>query len=871
MKVNGSTRLDSRRGALVLQALVLALAVPGCFSPDLQHAECLSCPDGLCPGDMICREKYCVEPGSETQCSAGVGGAGGAPKDPGSGGHAGDGPVIEPSGGASATGGTSSGGSCGTSCSGASGDDEPRPLTLSVSNVLEHACTGDEVHVELSAVGGVPPYTWKFVDDASGLDLETDHGTATLRGELLTPGDYSITITARDRDGNHDRRDLTLNVGATPVVLTSSNDLPSVCQNERYAVSLVAEGGDDSDYEWTTDLPPEIGLFIDDDALQGRFVGAEAAARSIPFSVSVESGGCRSAPVMLTLHALAQQATACLQVRPADYWPVLPDPCRGLEYSAALLADGGEPPYVWRDLSLPEGLAFDATTATLAGKMTTAGTGTVEVADATGRAVQADFSLNPRDSCWLAYLAGDVASKRLELFDPSLKRSDVLPRDHDETAGPVIDFKFSPNGRWLAYRTGSDSSRGRLTLVDMTTLGQATLDFDAVTLYVWSDDSASLLVAFETDAGRFLGGVVPASAPGAPVYTTLTPGAANVDSPPLAFGSSAVAFLSAEDSIQRLLVAERTPAGFSAAEVQIDSFFDYGDSLHRAPDGVFGVPLSDFDITYWPADGSPAWPHNEVLVAPSGRYVARPADGALALFLPTEDSSNPSTPPHDSSPGCEQMLAWAESPERVACTRAAQDDDPGPQLTFFDIDPATDTISPAVPLHGSYTYPTVSPSIRHRLFSPSGSRFAFTTDASLYLARLAPAQAVIGFGRDFALDPGADAELAFSPDETRIAAHRGSHLSLFALDDDTPDEVGVDGNLPPSRECSDVPRAAPGTSCGEARADAAFAWSSASDLIAYCSDQGVLRVYAVNGNESTDVASDCAGNCRAGNEFAFQP
>ena len=69
--------------------------------------------------------------------------------------------------------------------------------------------------------------------------------------------------------------------------------------------------------------------------------------------------------------------------------------------------------------------------------------------------------------------------------------------------------------------------------------------------------------------------------------------------------------------------------------MRIDSYFTSSDSLHRAPDGVFGIPISHFDITYWRGDGSRNWSHAEGLVAPSGRYVARAQDSGLALFLPT--------------------------------------------------------------------------------------------------------------------------------------------------------------------------------------------------------------------------------------------
>jgi hypothetical protein len=862
---------------LLSRALGCALALPGCFSPNLEQAECLSCPDGVCPGSMVCREMHCVHPGSATQCSAHTGGAGEGgtgPTTPGIGGGAAEdtpngvggtpGEAGAVGAGSAAAGGTN----CVVDCGGAG--EGSRGPTLAVTAVPEYVCTGDDVHVELSVTGGVPPYAWELTGDAPGLELETQEATATLQGVFAASGDYSVTATVTDGDGQHARRRVELTVRSTPSVRTRTEDIGSVCENQRFSVKLGAEGGVPSDYEWSMDeLPAKTGLVLSGDRLEGRFAGAGLAAQEIPFKVSVESAGCRSAPVTLTLDVNALAATACPRVQPRDYWPALPDPCRGLDYSVVLTAKEGVAPYVWREVSLPAGLAFDSTTATVSGVVKAAVTGTVEVEDATGRIVEGDFTLTPRDSCWLAYLAGPQGDTRLELFDPLLQRREPLPRAGPAT--PVTDFEFSPNGRWLAYRTGTDPTRGALRLLDMTTLAETSLDFDSATFYVWSDDSASLLVAFDTDEGRFLGGVVPASTPGTPSYVAFTPGAANVDSPPVAFGSSAVGFLSADGPIQRLVTAQRTSQGFAAGTVHIDSFFDYGDRLKPAPGGLFGIPASDFDITYWPADGSYASPHNAVLVAPSGRYVARAQDGALAMFLPTEDSSDPYTLPHASSEGCEHVLAWAKQRERIACSRVAEALEPGPRVTFFDLDRDTDTLSSATLLRGAYDYPEIAPSNRHRLLSPSGSRFAFTTSTNLYVANVAASDAAVSFGHAFVQDQGVDAELGFSPDEQSVAAHRGTILSLFPLAGDTHQEAVVDQSLPPAAACDERARAEPGTSCGDARAHPAFAWSAASTFIAYSTSAGRLRVYDLSEATPADVVDDCAGSCRAGATFAFQP
>jgi hypothetical protein len=744
-------------------------------------------------------------------------------------------------------------------------------LTVYVSALPAFLCTGADLDMALAVTGGRDPYTWMLVDAPEGLDLSSNGAQATLTGTFDAPGTYPVTVVVTDESGQREQQELAIDVRPTPSVSVES--IPSICPNEIYSVPLESEGGDPRYEVWSTDLSEATGIALVGNRLAGRFESMGSPPGGIDFSVSVENAGCSSAPVTLTLEPAA--ADECPLILPLNGWPELPEPCLGMDYSAGLFADGGAQGYVWEAVSLPDGLTFDGDTATISGVASVGGTVAVQVEDGAGRVVARDFALSPRDKCWLAYLRGDPSATKLELFDPVLSRREALPRE--ASAEPVMDFEFSPNGRWLAYRTGTDPSAGRLALLDLATLGDAPLDFDAVTLYAWEADSASLLIAFDTAEGRFLGGIIPSGTTTSPSYSKLTPGEAHVDSPPIAYGDSAVGFLSADGPFQKLAIAARTELGFENAELRIDSGFELGDWLHPAPAGLFGMPSNDFEILYYGADGFQFAFHDNVRVAPSGRYVARQQEGALALFLPAQDSSPPDATPHLTSAGCEQLIGWAEQRERVACTRSAQSLETGTRVAFFNIDPEADTVSNAVALRGEYSYPEITPSVRHRLFSPSGNRFAFTTDVWLFAARITTDDAVVDFRHQFNPAPGLDdAELAFSPDETRLLEHRGTRLSLFEFDDELETEWLLSDSLPASRACTDAFKAASGYYCGEGRGTPAFDWSSTSDLVAYRTSDGHVRVFDLRFIDQgdwrgIDVASDCAGECRAGTEFAFQP
>jgi len=82
-----------------------------------------------------------------------------------------------------------------------------------------------------------------------------------------------------------------------------------------------------------------------------------------------------------------------------------------------------------------------------------------------------------------------------------------------ENAG-VVDFKFSPDGKFLVYRRSSGTPATQsLVLAAAPNWQEQPLDFGGSVLeYAWSQSSSALAVAFQNDAGTQLGGVSVANA-----------------------------------------------------------------------------------------------------------------------------------------------------------------------------------------------------------------------------------------------------------------------------------------------------------------------------------------------------------------------
>ncbi|HEY3494446.1 MAG TPA: hypothetical protein VGK73_07165, partial [Polyangiaceae bacterium] len=261
-----------------------------CFSPNLDAASCISCPEGVCPGDLVCRDGHCVAPGAdEDLCSASGGAGGGDAGNSGQGAQAGEAGAPEPDSG------------------GAPG------MEITVSSP-EFLCTGREFELEASVSGGTEPYSWSATGFPEGTQTRTRDERVTV---FLTPpaaGKPDVILRVTDATGLEVERTVNLEVRETPVVETET--LPSVCPDEVYSAPLVASGGDEDGYTWETDLSEEeTGLGVSGQRLAGHFITDEDEARKTQLELRVESNGCTSAPRTLTLEQNARFADVCPRIK----------------------------------------------------------------------------------------------------------------------------------------------------------------------------------------------------------------------------------------------------------------------------------------------------------------------------------------------------------------------------------------------------------------------------------------------------------------------------------------------------------------------------------------------------------------------------
>ena len=208
---------------------------------------------------------------------------------------------------------------------------------------------------ELSANGGVAPYTWTATGLPAGLSLST---AGILSGTPTEAGTADVTFTVTDVRGKTDS--VTASITITPAVHVTTTELPSGVVGTAYAATLTAADGT-GPYTWTASgLPTTLTL-----SSGGQISGTPDSVGildEITITVTDANGKTDSFAASITIIPAVNITTTSLPVGVV-----------GTSYQATLEAADGTSPHAWSSSTLPAGLEL-ATDGTLTGTPTTAGT-----------------------------------------------------------------------------------------------------------------------------------------------------------------------------------------------------------------------------------------------------------------------------------------------------------------------------------------------------------------------------------------------------------------------------------------------------------------------------------------------------------------
>lgn len=607
--------------------------------------------------------------------------------------------------------------------------------------------------------------------------------------------------------------------------------------------------------------------------------------------------------------------------RECKLWPEsLPEPCESNDSVMPVFIEEGQAPFVWQIASPSSGWTLRAdpknpgdTRHMLLVRAASASVSpvTLSVTDGTGGVLVSSYAPTLRQACWFAYTSLVDGKGQLSLRDPVLEATPPLSLPH---ADNVFDFRFSPNGRFLAYRYGgsaADPASGHLTMIDLVTKFEwAVFPEQAVTAYAWADDSHALAVAYESKGITYLGGarVTPASPGTSPSVTQLVPVQAPVESELYWSADTFLAFHSTvlstgtgprtsgvpNDIGQRVpYFAKLGSAGFSTPVANKSEYFYPGSLWVRpTPNGFFVTSADDPYSLFYPSGGVSVAYHGTNLLSPRGSYSAELLGSSLLIFSASADATDP-VAESSAAPGCSKLLSWAKDSERIACVNDVPASASGAahgQLRLFDLGGGrswteADVAGACVGASCSntrYEYSVDHAENSPRALSDSGRWLAFTARSAsndyLYWADLATGVPFLKRRDSAAVTDSGRAALAFSPDEKYLLQHRGAVLTVHALDA-APNsgplgapKLITDQMKEAPAACSEVFDDDPEHWCGASRTDLPFVWGPDSTSLALRTTTGLQLVSldALLGFASRDFpVVDCSVECS--NRFAFQP
>jgi hypothetical protein len=628
-----------------------------------------------------------------------------------------------------------------------------------------------------------------------------------------------------------------------PVISTTL--LNRACLGEVYAVDLVATDSNAGELHWSGTLPSGIGLTL---SPQGRLSGILKRTGHFLLNVQIQNQktGCTSSEKTLELEISGKEAEACPTVIVAEMPAEAPAPaaCASWPYNAKFAVIGGEPSFTWSAVGLPSEFSFDSLSQELTGNPTAAASVTLQVTDGKGRTVQRDFDIPLRQKCWFGYVSEDGNATSLHLLDPQLKAQ--LQRPATVSAGTVVeDFKFSPRGRFIAYRFKDSGGVSRLSLWQGPKWDrEQELPFEgSVTQYEWSDFEDVLAVAFTSNTGDTqLGGVnvtaVPAVSPPGTIQglSMLTPIVADVDSELTWYGDAqnrSVAFGSPWRTAFRIgSHATLSADGFASVITASTVPYSATMTIYPGSDGYFGAETDSDFLNYHRNGTSFIATHDNEAVAPSGRYTAYVNDDTLELRH-ADDSIL--YDPMITAGGCANLLAWAKDQERLVC--AGTD----PMLLWSHTLALSQTSFDSVAIGGGEEYLQADWRDFKRAMSRSGNWLALSTADRLYVANLASANPQISWSSALASDQQGTS-LSFAPDETLMVTQRGANLWLFGVrGQNGPGGMWLGSTYANPDQCSEDSLPSPSW-CGSDRGRLGLKWAPESQFVAWVSDTGALQI-----------------------------
>jgi hypothetical protein len=275
------------------------------------------------------------------------------------------------------------------------------PLTADGSAVPGEATVGYPYVGYLTVAGGTEPYSWSVTGGSLPAGLSLDSESGVISGQPTATGSSTFTVTASDSTEPTPATSslsVTISVSSPAALNVTTKSPPTATAGRTYETMLHSSGGT-SPITWSVQagsLPPGLSL----DGETGVISGTPTSPGTSPVTLRATD----------STEPTTQTATAELQIAiVGENEPLtlatteLGATSQGAYYSETLASTGGTGPVEWSVSSgaLPAGLSLDASSGTISGIATEAGTFLLTVT-ASDRATPVPHTVNARLSVTVA-------------------------------------------------------------------------------------------------------------------------------------------------------------------------------------------------------------------------------------------------------------------------------------------------------------------------------------------------------------------------------------------------------------------------------------------------------------------------------------
>lgn len=245
--------------------------------------------------------------------------------------------------------------------------------TISLApSALSAATVGTAYSQSVTASGGTAPYTYAVSAGALPAGLSLGTSTGMLGGTPTAAGTFGFTVRATDVSGYSGTRSYSLTVGG-PSVGLSPAVLAGAAVGAAYGQAVTASGGT-APYTYAVTsgtLPAGLSL-----SSAGALSGTPTAGGNFSFTISATDSTSGTGPFTGSRAYTLSVGSPTLAIVPASTAAL--SATGGSSYSQTFVASGGSSPYTYaltvNSGTMPTGLSFNASSHTLSGTPTTAGT-----------------------------------------------------------------------------------------------------------------------------------------------------------------------------------------------------------------------------------------------------------------------------------------------------------------------------------------------------------------------------------------------------------------------------------------------------------------------------------------------------------------